>query len=143
MEHKATVVQQPDVQLVVCRATEFPAGIRESWEQLESRLNSLRGRKFYGLTFFEDGHLVYYAGLQPLDENEIASLGFPVMTLKGGEYARVKLMDWNDHADEIGPIFDELMEQYPKDPDGPTVEFYRSQTELHLMIPLQKVDSLL
>jgi hypothetical protein len=44
-------------------------------------------------------HKVYYAGLQPLDEQEIRSLGFPTMTLKGGTYARVKLMDWNDHAD--------------------------------------------
>jgi hypothetical protein len=45
-------------------------------------------------------------------------------------------MDWNNHADEIGPIFDELMGTYKKDPSGPTVEFYRSQSELHLMIPL-------
>jgi hypothetical protein len=49
---------------------------------------------------------------------------------------RTKLTDWNNHADEIGPIFDELMETYKKDPAGPTVEFYRSQSELHLMIPL-------
>ena len=79
---------------------------------------------------------MYYAGLQPLDQNEIASLGFPTLTLKGGTYARVKLMDWNHHADEIGPIFDQLMEEYQKDPEGPSVEFYRSQQELHLMIPI-------
>ena len=136
MERRATVVDQPDVKLVVCRADEFPAGIKESWERLESKLASLRGRKFYGLTFWEDGHLVYYAGLQPLDEAEIRDLEFPTMTLKGGKYARVKLMDWNNHTNEIGGIFDELMQQYKKDPSGPTVEFYRSQTELHLMIPL-------
>jgi hypothetical protein len=52
------------------------------------------------------------------------------MVLKGGKYARVKLLDWNKHADEIGGIFDELMEKYKKDPNGPTVEFYRSHTEL-------------
>ena len=136
MDHKSTIVNQPGLRLVVCRATEFPAGIPDSWNRLESKLPSLKGRKFYGLTFFEDGHLVYYAGVEPLDENEAVSLGFPLMTLKGGEYARVRLMDWNDHTDEIGPIFDQLMEEYKKDPAGPTVEFYRSQTELHLMIPI-------
>jgi hypothetical protein len=138
MEHKVTIVDQPDIQLAVCRAAEFPAGIKDSWERLESRLASLRGRKFYGLTFFEEGQLVYYAGLEPMDENESVSLGFPMMTLKGGKYARVKLMDWPEHADEIGPILGELMEAYEKDAQGPTVEFYRSQSELHLMIPLAK-----
>ena len=136
MKHNVTIVNQLDVQLVVCRAEEFPAGIKESWERLESKLATLKGRKFYGLTFFEEGHLVYYAGLQPLDDTETHALGFPTMTLKGGKYARIKLMDWNNHTDEIGGIFDELMEDYKKDPNGPTVEFYRSQTELHLMIPI-------
>ena len=136
MKYNVTLVNQPNIELVVCRATEFPAGITDSWQRLESKLASLKGRKFYGLTFFEDGQLVYYAGLQPIDEREINTLGFPTMKLKGGKYARVKLMDWNKHADEIGPIFDELMEEFKKDPEGPTVEFYRSQTELHLMIPI-------
>lgn len=136
MEHKASIINQPDIELVVCRAKEFPAGIKDSWERLESKLASLKGRKFYGLTYFEEGQLVYYAGLQPMSHEEIQVLGFPTMMLKGGKYARVKLMDWNSHADEIGPIFDELMETYKKDPSGPTVEFYRSHTELHLMIPI-------
>ncbi len=141
MEHKVTIVSQPDIQLIVCRAVEFPAGIKDSWDRLEAKLASLKGRRFYGLTFFEEGQLVYYAGLEPKDEDEIDSLGFPTITLQGGEYARVKLMDWPSHADEIGQLFDELMEAYEKDPQGPTVEFYRSQNELHLMIPLQRVDA--
>lgn len=136
MQHKASIVSQPDLELIVCRASDFPSGIKDAWERLESKLASLKGRRFYGLTFFEEGHLVYYAGLEPVDDEEIRALGFPTLPLKGGKYARVKLMDWNDHTDEIGPIFDELMEEYKKDPTGPTVEFYRSQTELHLMIPL-------
>lgn len=136
MKHKSTIIDQPEIELIVCRASEFPAGIKDSWERLETKLASLKRRKFYGLTFFQEGQLVYYAGLQPLDRNEVTALGFPTLTLKGGKYARVKLLDWNNHTDEIGPIFDELMEEYKKDLDGPTVEFYRSQSELHLMIPI-------
>ena len=122
--------------MIVCRANEFPAGIKDSWERLESKLASLKGRKFYGLTYVEDGQLVYYAGLEPVDTKEIKALGLPTRTLKDGKYARVKLLDWNHHADEISGIFDELTAKYKKDPSGPTVEFYRSQHELHLMIPL-------
>jgi hypothetical protein len=47
-------------------------------------------------------------------------------------------LHWTEHPDEIGPIFDQLMQNYRKDPAGPTVEFYRSQAELQRMIPLQK-----
>jgi hypothetical protein len=136
MAHKVTIIEQPDIELIVCRASEFPAGIKDSWQRLESKLASLKGRRFYGLTFFEGGRLVYYAGLQPVNDEEVASLGFPTMRLKGGKYARVKLQDWNNHTDEIGPIFDGLMEEYEKDPGGPTVEFYRSHSELYLMIPI-------
>ena len=136
MEHKATIIDQPEIELIVCRASEFPAGIKDAWERLESKLASIKGRKFYGLTYFEDGQLAYYAGLQPLDSDEVNALGFPTLMLKGGTYVRVKLLDWNNHADEIGPIFDELMEEYKKDPSGPTVELYRNQSELHLMIPI-------
>lgn len=135
-ERKITLIDQPEIQLMVCRATEFPAGIPDAWQRLESRLHSLKGRKFFGLTFFEEGQLVYYAGVVPLNEAEVTALAFPTMTLKGGKYARVKLLDWNKHKDEIGGIFDELMKEYKKDPAGPTVEFYRSQSELHLMIRL-------
>ncbi len=136
MQHKVTFVEQPNIQLVVCRATEFPAGIKDSWDRLEAKLDSLKGRKFYGLTYYENGQLVYYAGLEPLNEEEISQLGFPTLMMKGGKYARVKLMDWTNHTDEIGPILEDLMEAYKKDPNGPTIEFYRSQSELHLMIPL-------
>ncbi len=121
MQQSATIVQLPDIQLIVCRANEFPAGIKDSWRHLESKLkslrdcflthykghkghegltfegqnscksvkfvaqhgfkllkiHSLRGRKFYGLNYFEDGQLVYYAALEPLSEHEIQVLGFP------------------------------------------------------------------
>lgn len=138
MNHHVTLIDLPNTQLVVCRASEFPAGIKAAWDQLESKLPSLRGRKFYGLTFREDEGLVYYAGLEPQDKAEIIWLGFPTLTLRGGKYARVKLLDWTKHSDQISEIFGELMEQFKKDPAGPTVEFYRSQSELHLMIPLME-----
>ncbi len=48
----------------------------------------------------------------------------------------VKLMDWPNHVDEIGAIFDELMRNFPMAPNAPTLEYYRSQSELHLLVPL-------
>lgn len=136
MSYKATVVERPPVRLSVCRAETFPGGIPAAWQRLEERVGSLRGRKFYGLTLPEEGQLVYYAGVESRDAEEVRALGFPTLTIEGGRFARVKLDDWPEHTAEIGPIFDYLMQTYLMQPDAPTIEFYRSQTELHLLIPL-------
>ncbi|MBE0431254.1 MAG: GyrI-like domain-containing protein [Dehalococcoidia bacterium] len=136
MTCKATIVDLPDIQLMVSRAEEFPGGIKGAWDTLESRLASLKGRKFYGLTLCEGPQLAYFAGVVPVSDEEVSSLGLPTMIIKGGKYARAKLFDWSDHTDEIGKVFDELMREFRMDPNGHSVEYYRSQSELHLLIPL-------
>lgn len=136
MPYKATIVDLTDVNLVVSRADEFPSGIKAAWDRLESKLPSLKGRKFYGLTICEGSQLAYYAGVQPVNDEEVASLGFPTMMIKGGKYARVKLFDWQNHTDKIGEIFGQLMEDFQLDPNGGSVEYYRSQSELHLLMRL-------
>ena len=94
MPNKAMIVDLPDVNLVVSRADEFPSGIKAAWDRLESKLPSLKGRKFYGLTVCEGSQLAYFAGLEPVNDEEVASLGLPTMMIKGGKYARGKLFDW-------------------------------------------------
>jgi len=136
MSYKATIVDLPDVNLVVSRADEFPAGIKAAWDRLESKLPSLKGRRFYGLAVCEGSQVAYFAGVQPVSDEEVASLGLPTMMTKGGKYARVKLFDWQNHTDKIDEIIDQLMQDFQMDPNGAGVEYYRSQSELHLLMPL-------
>jgi hypothetical protein len=136
MPYKAMVVDLPNLRLMVTRADEFPRGIKTAWNRLESRLTSLRGRKFYGVTRCEDSQLVYFAGVVAASNEEVTALGFPTMMIKGGKYARAKLFDWPNHTDKIGEILGELMRDFPMDTYEPTLEYYRSQSELHLLIPL-------
>lgn len=136
MEYKATLVDMPDLLLAACRAESFPDGIKDAWERLEARMPSLKGRRFYGLTTCEGGGLMYYAAVQVASEEEAAALGFPMIHVKGGRCARVKVMDWPNRVEEIGAIFAELMRNYPMAPNAPTLEYYRSHSELHLLVPL-------
>lgn len=138
MTYKATIVELPDVNLAVNRADRFPEGIEAAWKDLESKLTTLKGRRFYGLTVCEGDGLAYFAGVETSDHEEIAELGLPTMKIKSGRYARVKLNDWRDHKDDIGKIFDQLMQDHDMDPGGACIEFYRSLSELHLLIPLAK-----
>jgi hypothetical protein len=136
MPYKTTLVDLPDFRLIVSRADAFPSGIGAAWDKLESKLSSLKGRKFYGVVLREGSESVYYAGMVPVSDAEVTSLGFPIMMIKGGKYARAKLFDWPNHRERIGEIFDELMRDFEKDPNGTEIEYYRSQSELHLLIPL-------
>ena len=136
MPSKATVVDVPDLKLMVVRAEEFPGGLKPAWDRLESKLASLKGRKFYGVSRYEGAQMVYFAGVMPLSDEEVKAVGLPAMTVKGGKYARAKLMDWSKHTDEIPRIFDELVRDFAMAPNGWMVEYYRSQSELHLLMPL-------
>lgn len=74
----------------------------------------------------------------PRDENEISALGFPVLKIDEGQFVRVKLQEWSNRTDEISSVFDYLMAKYPATANELTIEFYRSQSELHLLIPLRE-----
>jgi len=134
---KMTTVELPDIRLIVCRAEDDrPDEIKAAWHKLESKLYTLKGRKFYGLMYDEPSGPAYYAGVEPLGPSEVTALGFPSLILQGGKYARVKLKDWTKHTEEIPLIFDKLASAVPRDPSRPAIEFYRSQSELHLLIPV-------
>ena len=136
MPYKTTIVDLPDIRLMVVRADEFPSGLQAAWDRLESRLSSLKGRKFYGISRYEGSQMAYFAGFVPASDQEVQALGLLTMTIKGGKYARARLLDWRNHTGQIRQIFDELTRDFPMGPDGWALEYYRSQSELHLLIPL-------
>ena len=142
MSYKATIVDLPDLTLMVVRVDEFPSGIKAAWDRLESKLSSLKGRKFYAASRYEGPQMAYFVGVVPASDGEVTALGLPTMTIKGGKYARAKLLDWPNHTEKVGQIFSELTRDFPMDPNGWALEYYRSQSELHLLIPLAEPQGL-
>ena len=134
---KISIVHIPRILLLVCRAdADHPDAIKAAWQALESKLSTLKGRKFYGLVYSDASGSAYYAAVQPLHADEGSTLGFPSLLLKGGKYARVKMTDWPQHTHEIPAIFDQLERSISRDPTRPSLEFYKSQSELHLFVPV-------
>jgi hypothetical protein len=137
MTSKPTTVQMPDLSLIVVRAeNDCEPDIKAAWRALESKLSSLKGRKFYGVCQRETCGMVYYAGLEPLSTDEVNLLGLPTLSIRGGKYARVKLSDWPKHTDQISPIFGQLEKTFRTDLERPVLEHYRSHSEMHLLAPL-------
>jgi predicted transcriptional regulator YdeE len=141
MPYKATIVDLPDLRLMAVRADEFPSGVKAAWDKLESNLPSLKGRKFYGASRYEGSQMVYFAGVEVVSDAEVTAFGLPTIMVKGGKYARIKLLDWPKHTDEIGQIFGELTQHFAMARNGWALEYYRSQSELHLLVPLATAEA--
>ena len=138
---KATIIDQPALRLISSKSKEFPEGNRAAFESIESHLRTLKGRKFYGLVFESKTGMDYHAGLVPRDEIEerkFSELGFPILEIKGGPCARIKLHDWESKIDQIGPTMGAMIAKYGIDSTRPQIEFYRSMTELHLLLPVPR-----
>ncbi len=49
---------------------------------------------------------------------------------------RIKMLDWISQTDQIGSHFGAMIRQYGVDPSRPQMEYYRSLSELHLLLPV-------
>lgn len=137
----STIIQQPALRLITARSAKFPEGNRAAFNALEAHLKSLKGRKFYGLVYETESGLDYHAGLVPdneIEERRFAALGFPITEIPAGACARVKMLDWSSKTAQIGPSFGAMIQQHGIDPSRPQMEYYRSFTELHLLLPVPR-----
>ena len=135
----ATIIKQPKLRLITVKSAKFPEGNRDAFRAIESHLKTLKGRRFYGLVYESDEGLEYFAGLVPdseIEERRFTALGFPITEVAGGACARIKLLDWTSKTDQIGPCFGAMMDQFGIDTSRPQMEYYRSLSELNLLLPV-------
>ena len=135
----ATIIKQPKLRLITTRSAKFPEGNRDAFRAIESHLKTLKGRRFYGLVYENDKGMDYFAGLVPdseIEERRFAELGFSITEIEGGACARIKLLDWTSKTDQIGASFGVMIGQFGIDTSRPQMEYYRSLSELHLLLPV-------
>lgn len=135
----ASLIHRPLLRLITRRSRSFPDGNREAFAAIESRLETLRGRKFYALVYPSADGMDYFAGLVPEsaeEERRFLGEGFGIKEVEAGTWARVKIEDWESKTDRIGPSFGAVIAEYGCDPSRPQLEYYRSRTELHLLVPV-------
>lgn len=134
-----SIITQPKLRLITARSTKFPEGNPDAFRAIESHLKTLKRRKFYALVYETEDGMDYHAGLVPdseIEERRFAELGFPITEIAGGVCARIKLQDWQSKTDQIGPSFGAMIAQFGIDTSRPQMEYYRSLSELHLLLPI-------
>ncbi|MGH7355961.1 MAG: hypothetical protein ACRELS_15455 [Candidatus Rokuibacteriota bacterium] len=125
----------PDVSVMYVESATGLAGASGAFDRLEARLPSLRGRKFYGTFQPPAGPYRACVAIEPGDD--ATALGLQTWTIPGGKCSRRKLMDWESRIPEIGTSFRQMAEECEPDAGRPSIEFYRSQKELLLFLPVK------
>ena len=134
------IMQEP-IQVMFVESPNGPEGSEEAFNRLEAGLTSLRGRKFYATFHYPDGP--YRACVAIEEGDDPGKLGLEVGVIPGGRYARGKLENWSERPWEIPAAFTRLSDECQGriDPSRPSIEFYKSQKELILLLPILTTDS--
>lgn len=137
-ENMNTVVIRREVQVLRVPADMKGRGPKGAFTALESKLSTLRGRKFFGTIRHSGDDEEYHACVEKLPEEDPGALGLELATIPGGKYVRRRVRDWEAvvAAGKMKEISAEFARGYVLDPTRPSVEYYRSMTELHLLLPL-------
>jgi len=132
-----TFVEREEIQVLRVRADMKGSGPAGAMHDLESKLPTIRGRKFYG-TFrpLPEGE-EYFACVERIAGDDAFRMGVEVGSIPGGLYARRKILDWEQviAAGKLTSIFEEMVRAYDIDSSRPDIEFYRSMKEMHLLVP--------
>ncbi|MGD8814710.1 MAG: hypothetical protein PVI78_09570 [Anaerolineales bacterium] len=125
-------VSLDDIPVMFVKAEGGTTGAERAFHKLESGLASLRGRRFYGT--YQAGEYRACVALLPNDDPE--TLGFETWVIPGGNYFREKLTNWSQRIPEIGKRFDAMAARISADFSRPSIEYYRTQSEVHLLLPM-------
>ncbi len=119
-------------------------GASETFDELEKRIGSLKGRRFYGLSRMENGKEEYFACVRVEAGDEPEKLGLSEVVFEAGRYDREVIRDWSskwdgDNIEGLPEIFGEMAKgnETMIDESRFSVEYYRSQKELYVYIPLK------
>jgi hypothetical protein len=130
-------VELAEIPVLRLKADLAGAGPSAAFAVLESKLPTLKGRKFYGTFRFTPSGPEYHACVARVDTDDPATMGLETGVIAGGWYARRKLTDWKSKLPEFPKLFMEMGGRPDVDPGRPSVEFYRSQTEVLLLMPIR------
>jgi len=133
---ETTYVELQEILVLRVKADMKGKGPSAAFNLLESKLPTLKGRKFYGTFQFTPDGEEYYACVARIDSDDPGKMQLETGVIPGGGYDRTKLSDWEKKIAQLPSLFEEMARTHDVDPTRPSLEFYRSQTELQLFVPV-------
>src|SRR5690242_15342875 len=133
---ETTFVELQEIPVLRVKADIKGKGPPAAFDLLESKLPTLKGRKFYGTFQPRPDGEEYYACVARIDSDDPERMQLETGVIPGGWYARRRFPDWEKNLSKIAATFEEMARINDVDPSRPSLEFYRSQAELILFLPV-------
>ena len=132
-------VERPTIQVLRILANMKGGGPAEAMQRLESKLPSIRGRKFFGAFRILPEGEEYFACVEKAASDDPSAMELEEGQIPGGLYIRRKVFEWSKViADGSLPsVSKDMIRHYDVDKTRPELEYYRSMTELHILIPVR------
>ena len=134
-----TFVELRELPVLRVKADMKGKGPSAAMELLESKLPTLKGRKFYGVFRVLPEGEEYYACVERIEADDPSKMQLETGANPGGKYARRKIMNWEKliREGQLPRVTQEFAQAHDFDPNRFTLEFYRSQAELQLFVPVR------
>lgn len=123
-----------EIETLCVETTDIPNGIQEAFRNLEDKVGTMKGKKFYGAVLCDGDQLLYKACVRREPGMELP--GTAEYVIPCGKYARVVMHDWQSKIPMIKDTFMEMMKLHTPDHSRPQVEYYKSDRELVLLQPI-------
>jgi len=127
----------PNIQVMCVIAKNGAVGAKAAFDELESKLSTLKKRRFFGVLIGKPDSGEYRACVEITDSDNPKSTGFETWTIPGGKYEQQKIWDWESKLEQIGKVTEQIIKEYGIDSTRPTIEYYRSMKELRILIPIK------
>lgn len=138
-EMTETIVELAPIPVLRVRADWNGGGPAAAMSIVESKLPTLKGRKFYGTFRPTPEGEEYFACVARTEADDPAQLGLETGEIPGGWYARRKIRGWERDITQLAVQFKDMVRVLGEnvDPSRPDIEFYRSQAEMLVFVPVR------
>ncbi len=127
----------PEIKAMYIKSERGVIGSKQAFDKLESKLPTLKGRKFYGLVFGTPPNDEYWACVELTANDKPEEWGNLRGVVPAGKYLQERINNWNEDVTIIGKTFQRLASENETDKSRPCVEFYRSMKEMLVRLPVK------
>jgi hypothetical protein len=129
-----TLKVEKDLKVFGTQVLQFPVGIKETFDSLVAKVPEGLGRNYYGISYMNDGKVIYIAAVEEKNEGEAQKYNCQNYRIEKGEYLAEYVHDWMTKTDSINQVFHEIMQNEKADCSKPCVEWYKNDNELVCMV---------
>ena len=134
-------VELQDIPVMRVRADMKGRGPPAAFDALESKLPTLKGRRFYGMFRETPDGAEYFACVARTETDDPERLGLETGVIPGGRYVRRRVDDWEKvvQSGQLPKLCEEMAKAHSGElsPSRYMVEHYRSRTEMYVLMPLK------